>query len=60
MAAKSRPLATLAHECHRLRAVLRYIESAAYVDHKSGNANFEYLQSIARDGLARKALGEQP
>lgn len=38
-------------EAHRLRLVLRYIADAAYVDHQSGNENFEYLQRIARDGL---------
>jgi len=42
-----------AHQCEegRLRTVLQYIADAAYVDHQSGNQNFEALQSIARDGL---------
>lgn len=46
---------TLAAECYRLRTVLQYIADVAYVDHQSGNANFEYLQGIARDGLSKGA-----
>ena len=49
---QSRALTTLAHE---LRSVLQYIADVAYVDHQSGNANFEYLQGIARSGLSRGA-----
>ena len=44
-------LRATAIEAHRLRACLRYIESAGYVDHQSGNANFEYLQGLARSAL---------
>lgn len=44
----------LAIECHRLRAVLRWIADTGYVDHQSGNQNFEHLQSIARDALAKE------
>ena len=47
-------LSILAIECNRLRDVLRYIADAAYVDHQSGNQNYEYLQSVARDGLAKQ------
>lgn len=43
----------LAIECHRLRAVLRWIAETGYVDHQSGNQNFEHLQSIARDALTK-------
>lgn len=43
----------LAIECHRLRSVLRRIADAGYVDHQSGNQNFEHLQSIARDALTK-------
>ena len=39
-----------------LRAALEWIADAGYVDHQSGNANFEYLQSVARDALGA-ALG---
>ena len=42
------------HETERLRTVLRYIADVGYVNHKSGNENFEYLQRIARDGLRAK------
>lgn len=41
-------------ECHRLRSVLRRIEDTGYVDHQSGNQNFEHLQSIARDALTKE------
>lgn len=41
----------LTAENGRLRTVLQYIADAAYVDHQSGNENFEHLQSIARDAL---------
>lgn len=44
----------LAIECHRLRNVLRWIADTAYVDHQSGNQNFEHLQSIARDALTKE------
>lgn len=47
-------LSILAIECNRLRGVLRYIADVAYVDHQSGNQNFEHLQSVARDGLAKQ------
>jgi len=36
----------------RLRTVLHWIADIAYVDHQSGNENFEHLQSIARDALS--------
>ncbi len=45
-------LRATAIEAHRMRSCLQYIEGVGYVDHQSGNANFEYLQ-----GLARSALG---
>ena len=35
----------------RLRTVLRWIADAAYVDHQSGNENFQYLQTVAEDAL---------
>lgn len=44
----------LALECHRLRSALRWIADTGYVDHQSGNQNFEHLQSIARDALAKE------
>ena len=34
---------------------LAYIADAGYVDHQSGDANFEYLQGIACDALALAA-----
>lgn len=48
----------LAIECHRLRGVLHWIAEAAYMDHHSGNQNVEYLQSVARDGLAQGMSAE--
>lgn len=48
----------LAIECHRLRGVLRWIADTAYVDHQSGNQNFEYLQSVARDALSGSKHGD--
>ena len=39
------------HEIERLRTVLRRIADAAYVDHQSGNENFQYLQTVAEDAL---------
>ena len=39
------------NEVQRLRTVLQWIADVAYVDHQSGNENFEYLQSVARDAL---------
>lgn len=38
-------------EIERLRDAIRWIADAGYVDHQSGNANFEYLQSVARGAL---------
>ena len=38
-------------ENNRLRTVLQWIADAGYVNHQSGNENFEYLQSVARDAL---------
>lgn len=52
-AQRKQAIAALAFECHRLRSVLRWIADTAYVDHQSGNQNFEHLQSIARDALAQ-------
>lgn len=46
--------ARLAFECHRLRAALRWLADTAYIDHQSGNQNFEHLQSIARDALTKE------
>jgi hypothetical protein len=40
------------NEVERLRAVLQWIADTAYVDHQSGNENFEHLQCIARDALS--------
>ena len=39
------------NEVNRLRTVLQWIADVAYVDHQSGNENFEYLQTVARDAL---------
>ena len=47
-----RRIEALDSECQRLRTVLQYIADLAYVDHQSGNQNFEYLQEIARAALA--------
>ena len=44
-------LRATAIEAHRLRSCLRYIADVAYVDHHSGNANFEYLQRLAQSAL---------
>ena len=52
-AQRKQAIAALAFECHRLRSVLRWIADTAYVDHQSGNQNFEHLQSIARDALTQ-------
>lgn len=41
----------IAIECIGLRDCLRHIADAGYVDHQSGNQNFEYLQSLAREKL---------
>ena len=41
----------LSNECQRLRTALQYIADLAYVDHQSGNQNFECLQGVARDAL---------
>lgn len=40
------------NEVERLRTVLQWIADTAYVDHQSGNENFEHLQCIARDALS--------
>lgn len=40
------------NEAERLRTVLQWIADTDYVDHQSGNENFEHLQSIARDALS--------
>lgn len=50
----------LAIECHRLRAALRWIADTGYVDHQSGNQNFEHLQSIARDALTKEPSHDHP
>lgn len=47
-----RRIEALDSECQRLRTVLQYIADLAYVDHQSGNQNFEYLQEIARAAFA--------
>ena len=44
-------LRATAIEAHRMRSCLQYIEGVGYVDHQSGNANFEYLQGLARSAL---------
>lgn len=44
-------LRATAIEAHRMRSCLQYIADVAYVDHHSGNANFEYLQRLARSAL---------
>lgn len=38
-------------ENQRLRTALQWIADAAYVDHVSGNDNFEYLQQCAEGAL---------
>lgn len=40
-----------ATENQRLRTALQWIADAAYVDHVSGNDNFEYLQQCAEGAL---------
>lgn len=50
----------LAIEVKRLRNVLRYITELAYVDHQSGNQNYEYLQGIADSALRINAHTEHP
>lgn len=49
----------LAIEVKRLRSVLRYITELAYVDHQSGNQNYEYLQGIADSALRINAQTEK-
>lgn len=44
-------------ECQRLRTALQYIADLAYVDHQSGNQNFECLQGIARDAIREQSNG---
>jgi hypothetical protein len=50
----------LAIEVKRLRNVLRYITELAYVDHQSGNQNYEYLQGIADSALRINAHTDHP
>ena len=50
----------LAIEVKRLRYVLRYITELAYVDHQSGNQNYEYLQGIADSALRINAHTDHP
>lgn len=38
-------------ENRRLRTALQWIADASYVDHVSGNGNFEYLQQCAEGAL---------
>ena len=49
----------LATEVKRLRNVLRHITELAYVDHQSGNQNYEYLQGIADSALRINAQTEK-
>ena len=54
-----RRIEALDSECQRLRTVLQYIADLAYVDHQSGNQNYEYLQGIADSALRINAQTEK-